>query len=197
MVRPPRGFWTLLAAETVQLLPLTPAHWPAVRRIYAEGIATGQATFTAEPPTWEAWDADHLSTGRLIAGSPDDPVVVLGWAALSPVSGRCVYAGVAEVSVYVAAAARGQGVGRALLGALVKESETAGLWMLQAGIFPENALSLRLHEAAGFRVVGRRERIGQLRGQWRDTVLLERRSTLVGLAEAEPTQGSAKPFSAS
>ena len=164
----------------MHILPLIAAHWLAVRAIYAEGIATGLATFTTAPPTWEAWDADHLPTGRLVAVAADDPTAVRGWAALSPVSGRCVYAGVAEVSVYVATIARGQGVGRALLASLIAALEAAGLWTLQAGIFPENAPSVRLHEAAGFRTVGRRERIGQLAGQWRDTLLLERRSAVIG-----------------
>ena len=163
------------------LLPLTAAHWPAVRAIYAEGMATGTATFATEPPAWEAWNGGHLAACRLVAA--DEAGTVLGWAALSPVSGRCVYAGVAEVSVYVAAAARGRGVGRALMQALVAESEQNGLWTLQAGIFPENPASLRLHEAVGFRLVGRRARIGQLRGVWRDTLLLERRSTTVGTTD--------------
>ena len=163
------------------LLPLTPNHWPAVRAIYAEGIATGTDTFTTEPPTWEAWDTGHLPTCRLVAA--DETGTVLGWAALSPVSGRCVYAGVAEVSVYVAAAARRRGVGLALMQALVAESEQNGLWTLQAGIFPENTASRRLHEAVGFWPVGRRERIGQLRGVWHDTLLLERRSAVVGTTD--------------
>ena len=162
--------------------PMTAAHWPEVRAIYAEGIATGHATFAPEPPSWTEWDAGHLPTCRLVAVAATAPDTVLGWAALSPVSGRCVYAGVAEVSVYVAAAARGQGVGRALLEALIAASEQNGLWTLQAGIFPENTASVALHEAVGFRQVGRRERIGQLRGQWQDTLLLERRSTVVGVA---------------
>jgi len=165
------------------ILPMTAAHWPAVSAIYAEGIATGQATFTTEIPTWEAWDASHLHACRLVA-EDDATGAPLGWAALSPVSSRCVYGGVAEVSVYVGAAARGQGVGRALLSALVADSEKSGLWTLQAGIFPENTASVRLHEAAGFRQVGRRERIGQLHGQWRDTLLLERRSAVVGTSVA-------------
>lgn len=163
----------------MSILPLTPEHWPAVRAIYAQGIATGSATFTTELPTWEAWDAGHLPTCRLVAAD-DATDAVVGWAALSPVSGRCVYAGVAEVSVYVGTASRGQGVGRALLAALVAASEQRGLWTLQAGIFPENTASVHLHEAAGFRQVGRRERIGQLRGAWHDTLLLERRSPVVG-----------------
>ncbi|GAA4026773.1 GNAT family N-acetyltransferase [Hymenobacter glaciei] len=162
----------------MNMLPLTATHWPAVRAIYAEGMATGTATFTTEPPTWEAWDAGHLPACRLVAA--DATGTVLGWVALSPVSGRCVYAGVAEVSVYVGAAARGQGVGLGLMKALVTESEKNDLWTLQAGIFPENTASVRLHEAVGFRLVGRRERIGQLHGVWHDTLLLERRSTVVG-----------------
>ena len=162
----------------MRLAPLTSAHWPQVCAIYAEGIATGHATFEAQPPAWEVWDAGHRPNCRLVALA-DDGTTVLGWAALSPVSGRCVYAGVAEVSVYVADTARGQGVGRALLAALIAASEAVGLWTVQAGVFPENAASIKLHEAAGFRVVGRRERIGQLAGRWRDTLLLERRSAVV------------------
>jgi len=160
---------------------MSAAHWPEVRAIYVEGIATGQATFATEPPSWDAWDAGHLPTCRLIAVADATTGTGLGWAALSPVSERYVYAGVAEVSVYVAAAARGRGVGRALLLALVAASEQLGLWTLQASIFSENTASLRLHKSAGFRQVGRRERIGQLRGVWRDTLLLERRSAVVGV----------------
>ena len=160
-------------------LPLTAAHWPAVRAIYEQGLATGQATFTTAAPTWAEWDGSHLAACRLVAVAAPDGLV-RGWAALSPVSSRCVYGGVAEVSLYVAAEVRGQGVGRGLLAALVAASEEKGLWTLQAGIFPENTASVRLHQAAGFRLVGRRERIGQLRGQWRDTLLLERRSAVVG-----------------
>ena len=156
----------------------TAAHWPQARAIYEAGIATGQATFTTEAPAWADWDRSHLPHSRLVA--LDEAGQVLGWAALSPVSSRCVYGGVAEVSVYVAADARGQGVGRLLLGALVHSSEIQGLWTLQAGIFPENAASLALHAAHGFRPVGRRERIAQLAGVWRDTLLLERRSATVG-----------------
>lgn len=152
------------------------AVWPAVRAIYAEGIATGNATFETEVPAWAAWDAAHLPHCRLVAREGER---VLGWAALSPVSGRCVYAGVAEVSVYAAADSRGRGVGKALLRALITASEQAGIWTLQAGIFPENEASLALHRACGFRRVGVRERIGELAGVWRDVVLLERRSTVV------------------
>ncbi|MFO7696880.1 MAG: N-acetyltransferase family protein [Anaerolineae bacterium] len=154
--------------------PLRPEDWPAVVRIYREGIATGQATFELEAPDWALWDRHHLPEPRLVAR--DEGGVIVGWAALSPVSARAVYRGVAEVSVYVATAERSQGIGRALLEALIAASERAGLWTLQAGIFPENVASLRLHAACGFRVVGRRERLGQLRGVWRDVLLLERRS---------------------
>ncbi|GAB2475556.1 phosphinothricin N-acetyltransferase [Hymenobacter qilianensis] len=160
------------------LSTLTAAHWPSVEAIYKQGIATGNATFETQSPSWETWNAGHLAHSRLVATDADGNV--LGWAALSPVSGRCVYGGVAEVSVYVADAARGQGVGRQLLGALIAESERNGIWTLQASIFPENTVSIRLHETHGFRMMGRRERIGQLAGVWRDTVLLERRSTVVG-----------------
>lgn len=164
--------------------PLTAAHWPEVRAIYEAGIATGHATFATEAPDWADWHRGHLAHSRLVA--TDAARRVLGWAALSPVSGRCVYAGVAEVSVYVAPAARGQGVGRDLLLGLLDASEQHGIWTLQAGIFPENEPSVRLHEAAGFRLVGRRERIGRMAdGRWRDTLLLERRSALVG-AELAP-----------
>ena len=157
---------------------MTPADWDAVRAIYVEGIATGHATFEPSPPPWEKWDAGHLPACRLVAHAAGG---VLGWAALSPVSGRCVYAGVAEVSVYVASGARGRGAGLALLSALVAASEAAGIWTLQAGIFPENAASLALHRRAGFRVVGTRERLGQMDGRWRDVVLMERRSSVAGV----------------
>lgn len=153
------------------------ADWPQVAAIYQEGIDTRLATFETAVPPWETWDAAHIAAGRLVARGDGR---VLGWAALSPVSNRCVYAGVAEVSVYVAAAARGRGVGRALLTALVTSAEAAGLWTLQAGIFRENAASIALHEACGFRIVGYRERLGQLNGVWHDVILMERRSPVVG-----------------
>jgi len=162
----------------MKLHPLTAAHWPQVRAIYEQGLATGQATFQTEAPSWEEWDRSHLAHSRLLA--TNDASQVLGWVALSPVSSRCVYGGVAEVSVYIAEVARGRGVGRQLLAALITESETHGIWTLQASLFPENTPSLRLHTGAGFRQVGHRERIGQLHGVWRDTLLLERRSAVVG-----------------
>jgi L-amino acid N-acyltransferase YncA len=146
-------------------------HWPAVKRIYQEGLATG--SFETSPPAWAEFDRAHLSGHRLVAVADR---TVLGWAALSPVSDRCAYAGVAEVSVYVAASARGRGVGRELLTQLIGRAERAGIWTVQAGIFPENAASLALHHACGFRTVGVRERLGQRDGVWRDVLLLERRS---------------------
>jgi phosphinothricin acetyltransferase len=151
---------------------MLPADWPAVASIYAEGIATGDATFETDVPPWDVWDAAHLPSLRLVA---EDAGEVIGWTALSPVSERCCYAGVAEESVYVTARARGRGLGRALLTQLVERSEEAGIWTIQTGIFPENEASLRLHERCGFRRVGIRERLGQLDGVWRDVVLLERR----------------------
>jgi L-amino acid N-acyltransferase YncA len=156
--------------------PMTAADWTSVRRIYEEGIATGDATFETSAPEWPDWDAGHTAGCRLVA----DEAGVIGWAALSPVSDRCVYGGVAEVSIYVAAAARGRGVGRALLDELVRQSEATGFWMLQAGVFPENTASVRLHEHGGFRVVGCRERLGRMGHRWRDVLLLERRSSTVG-----------------
>ena len=156
---------------------MRPDDWPAVRAIYEEGIATGHATFQTSAPSWEQWDTDHLATCRLVA---EGDRRVVGWAAVTQVSGRCVYAGVAEISVYVSSAARGQGIGRQLLMELVRQSEQSGLWTLQAGIFPENAASVAIHERCGFRVVGRREKLGKLNGAWRDVLLLERRSGVVG-----------------
>ena len=155
---------------------LRPDDWPTVRRIYEDGIRGGDATFETQAPAWADWDAAH-SEPRLVAEQDGS---VVGWAALSPTSSRCCYEGVAEVSVYVAEEARGSGVGRALLDELVGRSERAGYWTLTAGVFPENEASLRLHRACGFREVGVRERLGRLDGVWRDVVLLERRSTVVG-----------------
>ena len=149
--------------------------WEQVRAIYVAGIRTGHATFETEAPGWERWDEAHLPFARLVVREGE---AVLGWAALSPVSKREVYRGVAEVTVYVAEGARGQGIGRALLEALIRESERNRIWTLQASIFPENTASVELHRRCGFREVGRRERIAQLRGLWRDTLLLERRSAI-------------------
>lgn len=156
--------------------------WDQVSAVYLEGVATGNATFEQEAPVWERWDGGHLAVGRLVAR---DGCSVLAWAALSPVSLRCVYAGVAEVSLYVGAVCRGRGIGTALLRELIAAAETAGFWTLQAGIFPENKASLALHRRCGFRDVGKRERIGRMNGHWRDVLLLERRSAIVG-REAAP-----------
>lgn len=152
--------------------------WPAVRAIYREGIAGGEATFERDVPGWAAWDQNHRPDCRVVARVADR---VIGWAALSPVSRRRVYSGVAEVSIYIAASARRRGVGKALLWALIEESERAGIWTLQAGIFPENGASIALHQACGFRVVGYRERIGQMDEVWRDVALMERRSQVAGV----------------
>jgi phosphinothricin acetyltransferase len=158
--------------------PMTPQDWPRVRAIYQEGIDTGHATFQTAAPGWEAWDGKMLAKCRLAAEVDGE---VVGWAALSPVSDRCVYGGVAEVAVYVAGTVRGRGLGTALLRALVEASQDQGFWTLQAGIFPENAESVRIHEKCGFRVVGTRERLGRQAGRWRDVLLLERRSGVVGV----------------
>ena len=163
---------------TVDVVPMTAEHGADVLRVYAEGIATGHATFESQAPAWEAWDAGHLPAHRFVALDGDGGV--LGWAAASAVSGRCVYSGVVEDSVYVTNAARGRGVGRALLTALLDDARAAGAWTVQAGVFPENEASVALHRAAGFRVVGTRERFGRmgygpLAGRWRDVLLLENR----------------------
>jgi phosphinothricin acetyltransferase len=157
--------------------PMKETDWEAVRAIYEAGLRTGQASFETAAPDWTAWNAGHLPAPRLVARRGGR---VIGWAALSPVSRRAVYRGVAEVSVYVAEAARGQGVGLQLLEELVRRSEAAGIWTLQASIFPENTASVRLHERCGFRLLGRRERIAQHHGVWRDTVIYERRSRVAG-----------------
>ena len=159
------------------------ADWPAVERIFAEGIAGGEATFEIETPPWESFDSGKLATPRLVAEDPSTGVV--GWVAASVVSSRAVYRGVVEHSVYVSDDARGRGVGAALLDAFVTAADEAGIWTIQSSVFPENVASLRLHERAGFRVVGRRERIARSRlgphaGQWRDTILIERRSLVSG-----------------
>jgi phosphinothricin acetyltransferase len=160
------------------ITPMLDADWPHVRAIYRDGIATGNATFETDAPPWEEWDRTHRREGRLVARAGDQ---VLGWVALGPASRRRAYAGVADVSLYVAAAARGHGVGTALLRAAIEAAERAGIWTIQAGVFPENAASLAVHRACGFREVGRRERFGCMNGVWRDVLLLERRSRMVGV----------------
>lgn len=161
----------------MKITDLSERHYPSVASIYMEGIQTGNATFETQAPSWENWDKKHLSHSRIVAEIENK---VAGWAALSPVSERCVYGGVAEVSVYVGNNFKGKGIGKALLLELVKQSEVSGIWTLQSGIFPENVSSIRLHEQCGFRNVGFREKVGKMNGVWRDTVLFERRSKIVG-----------------
>jgi len=163
-------------ARQITIGDLRPEHWPEVAGIYAEGIATGDATFETSVPSWDDWDSAHLEAHRVVAL---DGGRVVGWAAVSAVSDRCVYGGVVENSVYVAEDARGQGVGRVLLDALIVSTEEAGVWTIQTGIFPENVVSVRLHEQVGFEIVGRRKKLGKLRGVWRDVLLLERRSLII------------------
>jgi L-amino acid N-acyltransferase YncA len=162
---------------TVTVEALRAEHWPGVARIYAGGITTGNATFETEVPTWERFDSSHLPEHRFVAVREGE---VLGWVAVGRVSDRCVYGGVVENSVYVAEGARGQGIGLLLLERLVASTEAAGIWTIETGIFPENEASLRLHERVGFEVVGRRKRLGKLHGVWRDVLMLERRSDVVG-----------------
>ncbi|UWY27044.1 GNAT family N-acetyltransferase [Flavobacterium sp. TR2] len=150
--------------------------WDQVKKIYQQGMDTGNATFQTNAPSWEDWDQSHLKSCRIVM---EEDRKIIGWAALTPISSRCVYAGVAEVSVYVDPAHSGKGIGLALLNELVRQSEKEGIWTLQAGIFPENTASLRIHEKAGFRTLGIREKIGKQNGIWRDTVLLERRSSII------------------
>jgi L-amino acid N-acyltransferase YncA len=163
---------------TFEITPMLAEDWPAVEAIYLEGISTGNATFETESPGREKWNASHHQHSRLVARTAGKAVA---WAALSRVSMRQVYAGVAEVSIYVTAPVRGKGIGKALLGALIEDSEQNGIWTLQAGIFPENVGSIALHKSCGFREVGLREKIGNLGGAWRNVVLLERRSAIAGM----------------
>ncbi len=149
-----------------------------MKEIYEEGLATGNPTFETESPSWEKWNSTHLEAGRLIAKEGNK---IFGWAAISKVSDRCVYNGVAEVSVYVRSTARGKGIGSLLLNELIRHSEANNIWTLTAGIFPENKSSVRIHEKAGFRILGVRKKIGRMKGKWRDTLLLERRSEVVGV----------------
>lgn len=164
--------------KDLKLIPLTESLWSDVARIYEAGIATKNATFETQAPDWLSWDRAHRKDCRFMAVLDGQPV---GWAVLSNVSARCVYAGVAEVSIYVDPAAQGQGVGNRLMSAIIESSEAAGIWTLQAGIFPENGASLHLHRKHGFRCIGIKERIGKMEGQWRDVAMLERRSKVVGI----------------
>ena len=161
----------------MELRDLRFADWPEVARIFAEGIRTGNATFETEVPSWEAWDSAHLPEHRFVAERSGRMV---GWIALAPVSSRCCYTGVAEVSAYVCEESRGEGVGRALLARMIESSERGGIWTLETGVFPENGPSLGLLQRFGFRVVGTRARIGRMQGMWRDVVFLERRSEVAG-----------------
>jgi L-amino acid N-acyltransferase YncA len=162
----------------MRLRPLLPDDWESVREIFLEGIASGHATFETEAPEWSKWNRAHVPTCRIVAEVNES---IVGWAALSRVSARTVYRGVGEVSVYVAERARGMGVGEELLRKLIEESEYSEFWTLQASVFPENAASIAVHERCGFRIVGRRNRIGCLNGLWCDSLLLERRSSFIGV----------------
>ncbi len=164
--------------NSITVRPMVASDWQAVSIIYAEGIATGFATFETDVPTYDAWDSAHMNSCRLVATENEK---ILGWAALSPVSSRCVYGGIGEVSIYVGKESRGKGAGRILMDALIKESEAEGLWTIQSGIFPENTGSIELHKKVGFRYIGKRERVGKLNGEWKDNLLFERRSKIVGL----------------
>ncbi|MEH0108697.1 N-acetyltransferase family protein [Tersicoccus sp. MR15.9] len=170
-------------AAPIEIRAMTAEHWPTVERIYRAGIATGHATFETDAPSWERFSASRPAEHRQVAL---EGATVLGWVAATPVSDRCVYAGVVEHSVYVDPGHGGRGVGRLLLEALIASTERAGIWTIQSGIFPENAASLALHRAVGFRVVGTREHLGRMThgpfaGRWRDVVLVERRSRAVGV----------------
>jgi L-amino acid N-acyltransferase YncA len=162
----------------IEIIQMLPQHWEAVKTIYEEGIATGHATFQTAAPGWQEWDNTHIKACRIIATENDE---VVGWAALTAVSSRCVYAGVAEVSVYIAANARGKNIGSVLLQDLINQSEQNGIWTLQSGIFPENKASISIHEKNGFRNIGYRERIGKMGNVWRDNISLERRSNKIGI----------------
>lgn len=163
---------------SIEIKELKKEHWTAVSFIYQEGITTGNATFEQLCPGWEEWDKNHRKDCRFVVVFNND---IIGWAALSDVSSRCIYSGVCEVSVYVSEKARGKGVGQLLLSTLIQETEKNGIWTLQVGVFPENESSIRLFEKSGFREVGIREKIGKMNEKWRDVILLERRSTITGV----------------
>lgn len=163
----------------MKIIPFASTHYPQIADIYRQGISTGQATFETDAPTWEIWDNNHIPHCRIALLDASD--LIKGWAALSPVSGRCVYAGVAEISVYVAHDSRQRGFGTVLLKELILQSEQQGFWTLQAGIFSDNMGSIALHQKCGFRIIGYREKIGKLNGIWKNNVILERRSTIVGI----------------
>ncbi|TDT46663.1 phosphinothricin acetyltransferase [Maribacter spongiicola] len=164
--------------NAITIRTMLPTDWEFVANIYKEGIDTGMATFETKVPTYEAWDKAHMSTCRFVAESNTE---IMGWVALSPVSNRCVYGGVAEISVYISKKSRGKGLGRSLLEHVISASEQEGIWTLQSGIFPTNYSSIKVHEATGFRMIGKRERVGKLHGKWIDNVLFEKRSSVVGI----------------
>ncbi|MEO5783461.1 MAG: N-acetyltransferase family protein [Ginsengibacter sp.] len=164
--------------KTVVIRSLLPKDWQSVKTIYESGIATGVATFETSAPNWEKWNSGHLLFGRFVATIENE---IVGWTALSPVSSRCVYGGVAEISVYVSETHRGNGVGKQLLNNLITNSEQNGIWTLQAGIFTDNIASVKLHQSVGFRIIGHREKIGKLKYIWKDNFILERRSKIIGL----------------
>ena len=164
--------------NSISILPLENLHWQPVKSIYEQGLTTGVATFETESPSWEEWDSSHVKIGRLIAIENNR---VVGWIALSPVSSRCIYGGVAEISVYIHENHRGKGIGKLLLAEVIRVSEDNGYWTLQAGIMPANVGSVKLHESLGFRTVGYREKISKIKGVWQDNLILERRSKVVGV----------------
>ena len=165
--------------DVMKVRTMLDSDWNSVSQIYAEGISTGFATFETTVPDYKSWDNAHIATCRIVAEKNGK---ILGWAALSPVSSRCVYGGIGEVSVYIAADSRGKGVGKALLYKLIEESETAGYWTIQSGIFPENKASIKLHEKVGFRFIGKREKVGKTQeGIWKDNLLFEKRSRKIGV----------------
>ena len=162
----------------ILIIDMLPSHWPEVSEIYREGIDTGMATFEKEIPNWENWNNNHIKGCRMVAKIDG---VIVGWVALSPVSSRCVYGGIAEVSVYISEKTRGNKIGYKLMKKVIEESEINGYWTLQAGVFPENIASIKLHEKGGFRIIGYRERVGKLDGVWKNNILMERRSRKVGI----------------
>jgi phosphinothricin acetyltransferase len=162
----------------ILIIDMLPDHWPEVSEIYREGIETGMATFEKEMPSWENWNNNHIKACRMVAKIDD---IIVGWVALSHVSSRCVYGGVAEVSVYISEKTRGNQIGYKLMKKVIEESEINGYWTLQSGVFPENIASIKLHEKAGFRIIGFREKIGKLDGVWKNNILMERRSKKAGI----------------
>lgn len=162
----------------MEIISITKHHYQEIANIYKQGIETGIATFETTVPTWETWNEIKLLHSRFVAVDNND---VLGWVALSKVSNRCVYEGVAEVSIYIAENHRGKGVGKILMENVIKESETNGIWTLQSGMFAENEATIALHKIVGFRIIGYREKVGKLAGVWKDNVIMERRSKVVGI----------------